>query len=188
MASLDANDFGLILQFERHFARTLGRTLSSVFDAHEDVGNAYIESISAAPWPERLIALHESPIDVAAMLTGAPITDEMRARYNDLFAPQDWQHQLSLEEPVASPFQPMTKENVEAILTMFGYEKLALQRGRVLWYLRDANKNMRSHVMIRYPRRVDAQYVIELISFLFRGRISRDALTMILREMLYFSE
>jgi hypothetical protein len=195
MASLDTRDFDLILEFERDFARTLRNTLSHIFDANADIGSAYIESLANAPLHERLIALHESPIDVASTLTGIAVTDAMIARYDDLMVRQDSPHPRPLDKRSARTFWPVREKTVEDILKLFGYEKQdGFGDGAVLWQLSKldgVDPNLRPRVFVPSPqipvatgeKLYDIVFVIDLITFLSFGRLSPEAAMMILKAL-----
>ena len=195
MASLDTKDFDLILEFERDFARTLSLTLTHIFDASSEVAGAYIESLATAPLFERLLALHESPIEVAATLTGTPITDEMNSRYEDLLVRQDSPRLRSWDDRYPMPIRPVTKETIEAVLRLFGYDKVeSREDGWVLWRstdLEDVERHIARRVSIPSPqlhtstgeRVYDLYFVLDLISYLSSGRVSPEGAILILKAL-----
>jgi hypothetical protein len=199
MASVDTKDVDLIVEFERDFARTLRNTLSYIFDANADIGNAYIESLANAPFHERLIALHESPIDVASALTGTAVTDEMIARYEDLMVRQDSPRPRPWDEHSARVFLPVPEKAVADVLKLFGYEKSeGYGDGTVLWQLvkrEGVDQNLRPRVLIPPPQVAvsgvatggqqlyDLSFVIDLMSYLTFGRLSPEAAFLILKAL-----
>ena len=88
MADLDKNAL-VIYGLEREFAQTLQNTLTQVFKVDSGQAYPYLRYLKSATPNERLLALHESPLDVASSITGLSITPEMLKDYNRVLLVQD---------------------------------------------------------------------------------------------------
>lgn len=73
-----AEDFAAL---ESRYWKALEITLNDVFGADVSVAASYRKSLAGAPPLERALALHDEPIDLAAALTGEPVTEKRLAAY-----------------------------------------------------------------------------------------------------------
>lgn len=64
-------------------------TVGQIFDADPAVADEYRRDLSEAPPLERALALHDHPLDVAAVLTGKPVTIDRMKTYDQAF-PAYW--------------------------------------------------------------------------------------------------
>jgi hypothetical protein len=191
MPSLDTKDFDLIFEFERDFARTLRSMLADVFEVDAEIGDTYLRSLASAPLYERLIALHQSPIDVASMLTGTPISSAMYERYENVLRQNARSRPRDLRFP--DVFSSVPQETVESILRLFGYEKLEHDDDR-LWQLSAPdpiaeNRPLRvstpqpEYLVATGGRFYGVSSVIDLIAQLSLGRISPEGALLIIKAL-----
>ena len=71
---------------ERRFWQTLRQTFSKVFVTGTEPVEKYRASLSNSSPYERLLALHDDPLDVAAVLLGVTLTPEITSRYEAMLA------------------------------------------------------------------------------------------------------
>jgi hypothetical protein len=64
-------------------------TVGRIFDVDPAVADEYRRGLSEAPPLERALALHDHPLDVAAALTGKPVTTDRMRIYDQTF-PANW--------------------------------------------------------------------------------------------------
>ncbi|MEH2480205.1 hypothetical protein V1282_003562 [Nitrobacteraceae bacterium AZCC 2146] len=81
MTTLDPHHAEDLAALEFRYWRAVEATLNDVFGAETRVADAYRRSLSEAPPLQRALSLHDEPLDVAAALTGEPVTDERLAAY-----------------------------------------------------------------------------------------------------------
>jgi hypothetical protein len=72
MPVVDYQDAELLAELEERFFVQLRKAVAEVFAQDTDIVNDYRRAFDEAPPAERLLALHEAPIDVASRLTGIP--------------------------------------------------------------------------------------------------------------------
>jgi len=84
MARVDPLDSELLLVLETRFVAALRRTLRDVLNADEALANEYQALLPSASSFERLLALHEEPLTVAAELSDTVVTDTHIEKYNGL--------------------------------------------------------------------------------------------------------
>jgi hypothetical protein len=82
---------------ERRFWNILRQTFSHVLDTDTGPVEDYWASLSNSSPYERLLALHDDPLDVAAVLTGITLTPDMVSRYEALL------YELYAEQVVGNP-------------------------------------------------------------------------------------
>jgi hypothetical protein len=86
MTSIDPADLEEYRLLERRFWNTLQQTFSRVLNTSTGVVDDYRASLAEASSYERLLALHDDPLDVAADLSGITLTPEMVSRYGELLS------------------------------------------------------------------------------------------------------
>jgi hypothetical protein len=146
MPAIGEEDEEYLAELERDYAFVLHAVLRNIFEARPAVADGYLAELADCPPFERLLALHEPPIEVASELTGIPITEEMQLRYEEILrslaerftsemvlARRVWQPQVGvLADSVAVKDVPFTL--VERYLTNSGYNKIdTLPNGSFLW-------------------------------------------------------
>lgn len=87
MTTLDPNQAEQLAVSEARYWRALQITLRRVFDADPLMAERYRRNLMEAPPLQRALALHDHPLDVAALLTGKSLTTERVALYDDVFPP-----------------------------------------------------------------------------------------------------
>jgi len=150
MTSFDPSNVDEFTLYERKFWSALEVTLSDVLQADPSFATEYRRSLSEAPSFERLLALHDDPLDIASKLAGIPISHEIQLRYDDFLAGQDqrllsgtlWHEQISkipfvLSEPPALPPPRrsglVSLPKLQEILRSLGYEYVGEHDGRMIW-------------------------------------------------------
>ena len=96
MPSIDPADLSLFPEVEDRFWQRLHYALDHALSADGDLARQYQLKLESASSFERLLALHDDPIDVAATLAGIVLTEDHLARYRamaELLTPS------GLEEP-----------------------------------------------------------------------------------------
>jgi hypothetical protein len=86
MAVVDPN----AVVFTDRYWRMVRATLRGVFDAKTDLADLYQQQIAGAPVDEQLLVFHSEPLDVAAGLADADVTDEVVTRYRQLAQRLSW--------------------------------------------------------------------------------------------------
>jgi hypothetical protein len=71
---------------ERKFWQILRQTFSEVFVTSTEPVDQYWASLSKSSPYERLLALHDDPLDVAAVLLGVTLTPEITSRYEAMLS------------------------------------------------------------------------------------------------------
>jgi len=83
MAAIDPSNATYISELEIKFWTRLRSALVDVLGVDGQVATDYREQLANAPSFEKLLALHDDPIDVAAALSGISLTEEHLVRYDD---------------------------------------------------------------------------------------------------------
>src|SRR5215218_8727428 len=119
MASVSPADIGPHLDIENRFWQAVKAALSTVLNADLSLAEEYRTKLASSPPYERLLALHDDALEVAAMLAGVSITNEIRCQYEEM------QSHL-LRERVSDPGQlprtnfPVPPERLTELLSTFG--------------------------------------------------------------------
>lgn len=201
MTSIDQNDSRRLARLESDYARILRNVISEIFNTDPEGAESYLHELADCTPYERLLALHESPIVLASLLTGIEINDEMQSQYEIML---NETHPRSLligvaERPsalafsqnvdvfkdiVPSKYVPLTL--VEQYLVSSGYRKADTGPGLITsWELTDESSlGFRTHrVSIPKPSRPASQsrqpalsrkFVIELIMHIY-AKSKREA-------------
>lgn len=80
MSSIDVHS-SVIGRIEADFFQALRMTAEFAFNAPRTVVREFERSFAEMPPPARLLALHESPLDVVSDICGLPATDDIQRRY-----------------------------------------------------------------------------------------------------------
>jgi hypothetical protein len=89
MTTLDPDRPEDLAASEALYWSALRFTVGQIFDADPVVADEYRRDLSEAPPLERALALHDHPLDVAAALTGKPVTIDRMRTYDQAF-PAYW--------------------------------------------------------------------------------------------------
>jgi hypothetical protein len=198
MASIDQKDIAVVIALEYDFVRLLRGTISTIFEVDSELADIYQKSLVNSPALERVFALHEDPIDVASTLTGVPVTEHHRKRYDAMLR----EHQIdnsppSFEEKVAEQkflrsLDPKTA--VEELMNGLGYVEVEFDSDELrVWALskRALSEGMREYIIVptsiffQDDRRVpiSPEVLTELVHFAFFERFSRPACKLILKAI-----
>jgi hypothetical protein len=86
MTIVEPADFEEYEFLERRFWETLRQTFTRVLNLSIEPVDEYRASLLHSPFYERVLALHDDPLDVAAILAEITITPEILARYEALLS------------------------------------------------------------------------------------------------------
>ena len=84
MPSIDPLSGSLLPELEDRFWTLLRDALERILGADGELANQYRLHLESASSYEKLLALHDDPLDVAAMLAGISLTEEHLARYDEM--------------------------------------------------------------------------------------------------------
>jgi hypothetical protein len=195
MASIDHTNFELLTVLEREYARVLRMVVTEIFDHDAEVADSFERELGDSPARERLLALHESPLEVAAALTGRPINLLMRSRYETLLTSARLEDSPEeFEEAEGSPERPPVAF-IEYLLNLLGYEPIhGIDDKIVVWKLSTSLlsiEDMRSIVLTpmltakRYKEvTVSKRTVLEFLSYVFQRRLPDSSVELILKALL----
>ena len=161
MTSISPTNKRVYRLLERRFWQTLRQTFSKVFVTGTEPVDIYRASLSNSSRYEQLLALHDDPLDVAAVLLGVTLTPEIISRYEAMLSESyptrlidNPPHQVSEETrerpvPVLASELPRPRERerrrTTALVSMLTFERLmdglgyarVRQEGKVfVWQLR----------------------------------------------------
>lgn len=129
---------------EAQYWAKLEATLAMVFDADRSVADEYRRSLAKAPPFQRALALHDEPLDVAAILTAQPVTADRAARYDDVIAHVSARAKSFVREPATRPTRPrdvlsttrredgapmVSVKLLNRLMEELGYHRLAIEAG-----------------------------------------------------------
>ncbi len=121
MPEIDPVTVGLHPEFEREFWVTLRSALEDVLKAEGRLLDRFKANLASASPYERLLVLHDDPLDVAAALADISLTTEHLRRYDELRA--RWESDLSpAEQPITN--DPVSLEQLAAFLNGLGYFRM----------------------------------------------------------------
>lgn len=155
MTVLDPTNPEAYAALEREFWQTLQQTFTDVLRIEPSLVDAYRAELQQASPYERLLALHDDPLDVAAVLTGITLTPEISSRYEEF---------LSHDPPTIALGSPpyfliprrrvlVSMEEVTRQMTNLGYRRVRPQEAEaVSWQLRENRNHLR-----RMPKFVTLQ-------------------------------
>jgi hypothetical protein len=193
MADLDKNAL-VVYGLEREFAQTLQNTLTQVFKVDSDQAYPYLRYLESAKPSERLLALHESPLDVASSITGLSITPEMLNDYNRVLLVQDIAPISHYLEFRGNSLSSVPASAAVKILSFLGYKKSEPFENFDVWELSDEctpELPLRRRVLLPPPRgfvtdgtpTYDRDFLVSLVSHLSFGRLSEEPGRMLLRAL-----
>jgi hypothetical protein len=177
MASVTPADVGPYLDLESQFWQAVSAAITTVLHADKSLVEQYRARLGSSSPYERLLALHDDPLDVAAMLANVTITNEIRARYDEM-------QSLLYEKPAANSQHlpttnfPITQEGLAELLKTLGYVPVngSAQQRTIIWerpeYEDDTQVNLPRLITIQapnfhsdeFPEPVyDRHYVIDLL-------------------------
>jgi hypothetical protein len=124
-------------ELESAFWRQVRAVVSDVFEADDAPVERYQILLAIASPTERLLAMHESPLEVASGLTGIAITADHIERYERLAA--EFEERALRPSESASTSAPVTLQQLDDVLFRVGYERLPAEDGRsfVHWVLNE---------------------------------------------------
>lgn len=116
-----------------NFARRLEQTAAIAFETETDVVQEYLESLNTLSPQARLLALHDSPLDVLATLTGIEPTKKIQETYDALFAlPRTLLGEAGSFELIPNKIPRLTDE----VLDRLGYLAIGeTEDGIIVWTL-----------------------------------------------------
>lgn len=123
MPTIDAVASDYQFEHEEQFWKILNATLSKVMHAEQDVAERYRAELASAPPLERLLALHDDPIDVAASLADVSLTDEHLVRYDKILA-QDALDRFRAAEGMPPTDEPVTLGSLDLAFGQLGYKRV----------------------------------------------------------------
>jgi hypothetical protein len=91
-----------------------------VLNADDKLARQYQEALADSSPYERLLALHDSPLEIAAMLADVPVTDDIRARYDELQARLRAEASVDTARLPKTNY-PVTRQQLSNILSTLGY-------------------------------------------------------------------
>jgi hypothetical protein len=200
MTTVDHRQFELIGDLEREFAETMRTVIGQLLNSDVEVVEEYQQMISARPSYERLLALHESPLEVASRLTGVSVTDQIAEKYDQLFGDSstddyvetDFGHYVKESERLIERGLPY--ESLEFILFKLGYQPTSKFGDElVVWELTlpwmPADTMRRFVILPPTSHRVSksligADTMVALLNHIFLGRLSSDDLTTLFNLLL----
>lgn len=101
----------------------LRSTLRQVFGADERLADLYLRSLADASPEERILALHDDPVDIAAALADAAgVTEGQLKKYDALVQGIDEQRPRRRER--VGTDSPVPVAGLDLVLKQFGYKRL----------------------------------------------------------------
>jgi hypothetical protein len=123
MPMIEPSDSELESEFAQRFWEVLQATMQTIFPSHINAVWRYKEQLDSATPTERLLALHDDPIDVAATLAGSAITPEMLALYDKVVGRLDnFSRRFELHSGILQTTAPVTLAQLDSLLGNFSYE------------------------------------------------------------------
>jgi hypothetical protein len=197
MATIDDTNYELLAAIEHDYARILRDVVTQIFDENVEVADSFKRSLEDSPIRERLLALHESPLEIAAALTGRSIDDRMRGQYERLLADARSEHPSDKFDVPKDAHSQLPLEFVGYLLYVLGYEPVHEIGDNILaWKLGvSLLPGMRPIVFTpKLPARhfegikVSNKAVLELLNHVFMRRLSSSDVEFILKDLLSTSE
>ena len=122
MASIDHTNYRLLAAIERDYARILRDVVTKIFDGDVEIAHSFQQSLKDSPVHERLLALHESPLEVAASLVGRPVDERMRGQYDRLLADVHSEHPPEAFDELENAHDRPSAEFIGYLLNRLGYK------------------------------------------------------------------
>ncbi len=126
MPAIDAAPSDYQFEQEQRFWKILNATLSKVMRNERGLGERYRAELANAVPLERLLALHDDPIDVAASLADVRLTDEHLAQYDEILAQDALER--SLAEGMSQTEEPVTLGSLDFVFGQLGYSRVQHDR------------------------------------------------------------
>jgi hypothetical protein len=123
MPAIDAAASDYQFDHEDRFWRILNATLSRVMRDELGLAERYRASLANASRLERLLALHDDPIDIAASLTGVRLSDEHLVQYDEILA-QDALERFRAAEGMSPTDEPVTLGSLDFVFGQLGYARV----------------------------------------------------------------
>jgi hypothetical protein len=195
MAGIDHTNFELLAAVEHDYARILRAVVTQIFDGDVEIADSFEQSLEDSPIRERLLALHESPLEVAAALTGRPINKRMRDQYDSLLADARWEHPANEFGQLGDTQDRPPTQFIGYLLTQLGYEPVhKIGDGITAWKLSTSLlpiADMRPLVLTpmltaRHAEQetVSKKSVLEFLNYVFMSRLSDSDIELIFRALL----
>src|SRR5690349_3801847 len=83
MATIDPANTTLLVEAERWHAAALREVLVRVFEADPNLADEYLEALATSSPEERLLALHDDPLDIATTITGFSLNQDRASVYSE---------------------------------------------------------------------------------------------------------
>jgi hypothetical protein len=141
MATIDPTNTVLLAEAERAHESALRDILSNVFEADQDLADWYLRALADAAPEERLLALHDDPMDIATMLTGFSVNQEQLVAYNEMV--RTFEREAS-QKKFATTERPVSLSTLDMALSRLGYKRIQNEIGRPYHSWRQINPDDRS--------------------------------------------
>jgi hypothetical protein len=189
---VDHRDYQLIADLERNFADTMRTVIGQLLHSDVNLVEEYQRTMAMRPSYERLLALHESPLEVASRLAGVSITDEIEENYDYLFGDHSDDDSAavaggdSVEDSQRLVERGMPYESLEFVLLRLGYrrtsklgDELVVWEHKIPMVFFDIMRPfviLPSSYHLTSSRMVDESLLIEFLNYIFFERLSSDDL------------
>jgi hypothetical protein len=120
MAVINPDVFDATSNGDEQFWEILQLTLMDVFRVDPSIARRYRDSLAEASNLERLLVIHDEPIDVAASLANIKITDAHSVRYNTLVAEVE-RTRTWFQSGYPETRAPVTLEALDRVFGELGY-------------------------------------------------------------------
>jgi hypothetical protein len=161
MTTIDPSNTTLLVEAEKWHAAALKEILSTVFEADPNLANEYFEALAKSSPEERLLALHDDPIDVATMLTGFSVDQDQLSAYSEMLKASEV---ISLEG-LPKTLHPVRASTLDRTLRELGYERIQSGLGRPyhLWEQRGDLRSQLPQVLTLSTPQFRAEDISELV-------------------------
>jgi hypothetical protein len=194
MASIDHTNFELLTVMEREYASILRTVVAEIFEDDAEIVESFERTLQDSPARDRLLALHESPLEVAAALTGRSINLRMRSSYDSLLNGARWEHLAEEFEEAKDSHERSPVAFIGDLLELLGYEPVNwVSDNIVVWKLSRSLlpiENMRPIVLTpaltatRYKEvTVSKRTVSEYLNHVFQQRLPDEIVDLILKAL-----
>jgi hypothetical protein len=145
MATIDPANTALLVEAEKWHAAALKEILSTVFEVDPNLADEYLRALAESPPDERLLALHDDPLDVATMLTGFSVNQDQLSVYDEMLKASE---NVSLEG-IPKTIHPVTASTLDRTLRELGYERIQSGLGRPynLWEQTDVHRSQLPRIL-----------------------------------------
>jgi len=199
MAIIDDTNYDLLSTIGRDYARILRAVVTQIFDENAELADSFERSLEDSPARERLLALHESPLEIAAALTGRAINDRIRAQYERLLADARSEHPSEEFEVLKDVHDQLPVEFIGYLLYLLGYQPVQEISGNIfVWKLGVSFlpvESMRPIVLTpKFPAhhlegiKINKKAVSEFLNHVFMRRLSDSDVEFLLKHLLSTSD